>query len=604
MFLYTNMLEQATTPFPLQFASRIDPTLGQRCSLAGFTLLREGLTQFLALDRDPLCRENTGPLWVAVSGHVIAPGNDRETDPSAANASNTFARTIAEQLDRNPDLEALQALSGSYCLLLAAPSRNWWMLMRSQSGGRTAFHALKGTRVALSDRAYEVACLYDTEHSEDPGFMASYFNFNLGPALGRSAFRDVAELLPGERIECCSERVIHIRHSIAFNRDRKRLADRTYIDNVRETFERAVRRVTESAKHPCVMLSGGLDSSPTAAVLQSVIREKGGNATAISWELPRYPESDEGSYIRETAKFLGLDLILFDGSENLPFSALGPNLAQIDGPYYNPYNGLVDRVYGLAKDHGHDVIINGAGGDHLYPHPNFVLADVLRRGELSEAFRWFRQGLKIQGIRNFHKWPPLRFAIKRLVAPGSRFTSPPKPWLTEQAQAALHTLEFPTDASSHWCRPFAERLLGTAVSFGSSYENMRIEPLGIERREPFQDPELIRLFLEMPFSMTYRNNVPKFVMRKAMEGQLPERIINKDRTGILSSFLIEGFYQNSDNIRELLRERDEWRQWVRPELIARALDRQRASHMDRAIAGLVIAYSLWKERLRTNPGIG
>ena len=126
---------------------------------------------------------------------------------------------------------------------------------------------------------------------------------------------------------------------------------------------------------------------------------------------------------------------------------------------------------------------------------------------------------------------------------------------------------------------------------------MRIEHLGLQRRDPFHDPELIQLFLEMPFSMTYRNKTSKYVMRRAMEGRLPERIVQKQRTGILNSFLIEGFYRNSDAIRELLHERREWRQWVRQDLIDRALDRERASHMDRAIAGLVVAYSLWKEKL-------
>jgi asparagine synthase (glutamine-hydrolysing) len=53
----------------------------------------------------------------------------------------------------------------------------------------------------------------------------------------------------------------------------------------------------------------------------------------------------------------------------------------------------------------------------------------------------------------------------------------------------------------------------------------------IESRVPFLDHELMEFTARMPDSMKLRGNTTKFVLRKAMEKRLPERILNRSKMG-------------------------------------------------------------------------
>ena len=87
-----------------------------------------------------------------------------------------------------------------------------------------------------------------------------------------------------------------------------------------------------------------------------------------------------------------------------------------------------------------------------------------------------------------------------------------------------------------------------------THENLFSQRYGVERRDPFQNEALVKLMLEMPVSMSFRDGMDKWVMREAMRGRMPEKLRTKGRTGLLNSFLQMGFERNREKLKRFLLE--------------------------------------------------
>jgi asparagine synthase (glutamine-hydrolysing) len=64
---------------------------------------------------------------------------------------------------------------------------------------------------------------------------------------------------------------------------------------------------------------------------------------------------------------------------------------------------------------------------------------------------------------------------------------------------------------------------------------MRVDKMtmatSVESRVPFLDQEFVRLAMSMPQSMRVKNNIPKYLLKKAVEPILPHEIIYRKKQG-------------------------------------------------------------------------
>lgn len=568
-------------------------------NISDYSLHLGGLSEFFELPFDPIEGQQEEAFWIAVSGYFLRDCAKTETLNHESNRVDQHARYIASMLVEQPDIERLTRLQGSYCILLAAPWRNWCAIIRDEVGGRSAFYASLGNRLAISDRPSAIASLSQFGLTENPEFVSSLFAFRLGRPLGISAFQDVKEVLPGERIEFCIQHAKSYRAGFEFDSRPKRGSIDQWSERLENSLNSSIEAALQDEPMPAIMLSGGMDSAPIAAIADSILKNSDRRLRAISWELEQYSFSDEARYVEEISSFVDLDQYIFDGSARIPYKPLDQSQVQLDAPYLNPFWTVIKPLYLYAQAYGHGVILHGGAGDVLYPHRSWAGADMLRRLEILQLVRHLREEMSGRGISRAFKSPSIRFMARKILI-GLEPVSPPAPaWLPAEGEKALAKLRVLPEVRKHWCPMHASRLIGNLMSVGCAYENMVTEEYGISRRDPFADREVVRTFLEMPFSMSHRNGQTKWIMRELSRTRnlLPDSISKKGRTGILNEFLAAGFYSNLGEIRQLLMDCPEWRPWLKEEVVLRSFERETASAFDRALAGIAIGYVLWRQRL-------
>lgn len=117
---------------------------------------------------------------------------------------------------------------------------------------------------------------------------------------------------------------------------------------------------------------------------------------------------------------------------------------------------------------------------------------------------------------------------------------------------------------------------------------------GVERRDPFHDESLVGFMLQAPVSYSVREGRTKWIMREAMRGRLPDPFRLKRRTGFLGSYSRAGIEAHKDSLYRLLFEESPgWRNWVKPEVVRRALDSSGQSGGE--VLTRCVGYALWAQ---------
>ncbi|HEX2254787.1 MAG TPA: asparagine synthase-related protein, partial [Thermoanaerobaculia bacterium] len=110
-----------------------------------------------------------------------------------------------------------------------------------------------------------------------------------------------------------------------------------------------------------------------------------------------------------------------------------------------------------------------------------------------------------------------------------------------------------------------------ASARAASLEVARANRAGIDMRRPFRDRRLAEFFLALPAHQLYRPGWPKWVLRQAMRGVLPEPVRRRRRPTTLYPLFLRGIEREHEAVRALLGRRDAlWPRYVRREWLDRA----------------------------------
>lgn len=540
------------------------------------------------------------PIWVVVDGYLQAMGEATES-----NLADTPADRIA-CLIREQGLKGLDSVSGCFVIAVIESGSGRVFLRRDRLGGRTAYWHKGVDRFIVGSSSSEVAKSLPRA-TADEQWLSHWFGLRWPGRPGLSAFEGVVELLPGEEVIFADQSVERRRRPFQFGATAPSKESGDWIDRFNRVFRESVSACLTADSRTAMMLSGGMDSGPTACVAAECLGDQDRTLNVVSWGLPGSAECDEAAYIRELARYLQHPLDLFDGTSHSPYDRLDTGLIHADFPTFNVFRGLVLECYRRAEASGSSVILNAACGDRVYPPRNTQLADLWDRGHWASAARFLAERFRARGPSGTWRDPNFRYWAKRFAGPfRSRRDRPPPEWLQPSAVGSLpdHS-PWPAEAQMHELPEFAEQLIGQAMAGGLAHENAFSQRYGLDRRDPFHNEALVRLMLQMPVSMSFRGGTDKWVMREAMRGKMPESFRTKGRTGLLNSFLEEGFSRNRGRLEDFLfREHKGWQEWVRPEYVRSALRDHNPPDKGRMVVGQCVGYSLWLQRLGEEGVVG
>jgi asparagine synthase (glutamine-hydrolysing) len=354
------------------------------------------------------------------------------------------------------------------------------------------------------------------------------------------------DVRPGEASEPCLDRY----WDLPFAEQPRVVSDDDAARELRSLLSAAVRRRLVADVPVGIFLSGGIDSSSVAALAA----ELAGPANVRTFSIGFSDESfDESSHARRVARHLGTQHC----EERLDARALLDILPALfdflDEPLADASVVPTYLLSAFTRRHV-TVALGGDGGDELFAGYQTFLAEAWGRlyfdhtpapvrGAIQAAARLlpartgyfsldfkinqFLQGGAVPGPERHQRWMAsfLPEQLAALLSPELRLEADRSPLVEVERRA----LEGP--ARTAW-----DRLMDYYAHFYLPDDvNTKVDrasgAVGLEVRAPFLDTALVSFACQLPPHQRLRWRSPKYILKRAMRGRLPDDILDRRKQG-------------------------------------------------------------------------
>ena len=411
--------------------------------------------------------------------------------------------------------DAPKHLNGIFAFAVHNESENTVFFARDRLGVKPLFYAQVGGKFYF---ASEIKALLAHEcippEVDEVGLWQLLY---LSPVTlpGQSVFRHIKAILPGH---CAT-----LDRQGFFEKPYWQLEARVCHDSaavaaatVRELFSDAVTRQLDSDVPLSVLLSGGLDSSSIAAVAARVLRERGKTLDTYSFEYEGNRESFTPTLFQpkgddEFAAALAGELGTAHTVLTVPTDAVAELLYAATAARDLPGQADIDSSllwFCTEIKRRHTVALSGECSDEIFGgYPWFYRPEMLYR----DFFPWLHEpsariGLFDDGVVHAARGLSfMREAYRQSLADCPVLEGEP-----EYDRVARHA----TWLSTHY---FMANLL-------ERKDRMSMHA-ALEVRVPFADHRILEYVFNVPWQIKFENGVEKALLRRAMEGLLPDRVL-------------------------------------------------------------------------------
>ena len=414
----------------------------------------------------------------------------------------------------------LERLNGIFAFAIYDEGKELVYLARDHFGVKPLYFTKVNSEICFASR---IDTIFESGIKK-PKLSNSGLNeiFTLGPSKtpGKGVFDGIEEVLPGE--------VITISKNYLHRTQYYKLVSRIHEDSYEDTIEKVRYLVTDSIQLQMLsdvpiatFLSGGIDSSIVSAICSNKLRQSNKILDTYSFDYKdnsKYftsnsfqPSLDRPyvdimiNHMKSNHRYLECDYIELAGllSASVDSRCL-PTMADVD-------SSLLFFCKQVAENH--KVVLTGECADEIFGgYPWFYRSDLLE----SEHFPW---------INHFD----FRMSL-----------------LKKDVAESLHMKDYLMEAYYHSIREInvlpEENELETKRR-RISYLNIRwfMQTLldrmdrtsmhnALEARVPFADHRIIDYVFNIPWSMKYRDNTEKHLLRTACVGLLPENILFRKKS--------------------------------------------------------------------------
>lgn len=330
----------------------------------------------------------------------------------------------------------------------------------------------------------------------------------------------------------------------------------------RTLFDRSVRNCFEK-EATAIMISGGMDSSSIAGALKGQ-GISGRDIPSISMTYYNTDNWYDAPFIKSMTEALGEKPVEIPCDFHDPLQDIDRWLEVMDGPYLPLGQSVGSLPYELAGKMGLKFVLSGHGGDEV------VSYGFGRLNELAMDGKWWTLWRECDAASSLYHTSRLqifkrylshlklfRIVVRMKRKLSTRFRK------TEHQQSEYIGLNCLSEdlaekvGSPRYSNPNAasrlnhteldihrENLDSAVQPLALEVEALCSEELGVESRMPFCDQELVEFCLSLPSEWKLNNGFSRYIVRKAMSGDVPEPILaRKDKFSFSGSFrtgLIKG----------------------------------------------------------------
>lgn len=327
----------------------------------------------------------------------------------------------------------------------------------------------------------------------------------------------------------------------------KKKSEKEYIDEFLNLFKMAIRCRIRSKDNIGIMLSSGLDSSSIAVLAAELLKsdnKKLKSYTSVPFYKSNYDENsfyicNEGDIVKELVDYIGnIEMNLCDFSKSNSVSVIN----ELINAYGQPYK-IIENSYWLknildaaAKDNC-KVMLTGQFGNATISYGDFMVVEK----SLIKKFKFIRA---INEINNISKTYNIsRKKIYRKVI--NSFL----PFEYLKKKPKLNKYEYcPVNKKliKKWDVEKRFKILGinspvykikdlnkTRKSLMDPITRSHLNALqvnislasGVLRRDPTSDKRIVEFCMSLPSNLLVNNGIERYLIRKSMEGLLPDSII-------------------------------------------------------------------------------
>lgn len=320
-------------------------------------------------------------------------------------------------------------------------------------------------------------------------------------------------------------------------------SDAEYAEAFLDVFSQAVQSRLRSPNPVGSMLSGGMDSSSVVAVASRILAAQGqGPLRTFSAAGPDPELCPETRHIRSVFTLEGLVPTVIDHTS---LGDLLPELTalqnQVDEPF-DDYMNLPRAIYLAAHRQSIKVMLDGVAGDVVLSHGDYITR-LLKRGS------WYRAVKEAVGEERFWgsdypAWRTLLSGAFEALAPEHVYqkvkSARRSKALAALVQQSAIDAEFASrvDLRHRLSRLYANStsrresaaarkravIEGPTLVVARERYDRASASLAIEARDPFLDARVVEFSLRLPNSQLARDGWPKYVLRRAVQGQLPDSV--------------------------------------------------------------------------------
>ena len=520
----------------------------------------------LATGHQPMPNEDE-TIWVVFNGEIYNFSTLRRRLEATGHRFRTHSDTeTIVHLYEDEGVDCFQHLNGMFAIAIWDAPRRRLVLARDRLGKKPLVYRHEPGRLLFASELKSLLEVPGIPRDIDPGAVDEYLTYQYVPHP-KTIFRGIQKLEPGHYAICQDGKLETKSYwQPDFNHDRE-ISEDDAVLQLRELFESAVTMRMRSDVPLGAFLSGGIDSSLVAAIMQK------NSARPIRTFTIGFPEKDydESHHARRVAAHLGTEhqelVVTPDAAKIFP---------QLVWHYDEPFadSSAIPTWYLSEMTRKHvTVSLSGDGGDELFA--GYTRYKAFWFSTLLDRARPLHHVLGMQLWQRLPGGGRQKSLVRRIKRFTENLSIPPQrrylDWLVifnESRRAALYTDDFFAQLPD--ADPFT--FLGNAWQHASHRDPITSASLAdlttylpcdlmtkvdiasmahsLEVRAPFLDFRLVEFAASLPVTMKFRRGRGKYLLRRAYGDLLPASIWNRPKMGF--GVPLDYWFRNS--LREITRD--------------------------------------------------
>jgi asparagine synthase (glutamine-hydrolysing) len=503
--------------------------------------------------QQPISNEDQ-TLWIVFNGEIF---NYRELRPGLEARGHQF-RTATDtevllHLYEEHGPRCLERLNGQFAIAIWDTRKETLFLARDRLGVRPLYYAVAGGALVFGSEIKAILSSSRVCARIDPVAMDQIFTFwsTLSP---RTAFRDIQEVPPGSYLLAQYGNIRVQRYwQLGFDpaAPTRQPDTNPYLDEFRELMTDATRIRLRADVPVGAYLSGGLDSSTIAALVQQQ-----GSAQLDTFSIAfSDPEFDESEHQRRMARYLGtnhqvVSVAHADIGRVFPeviWHAETPLMRTAPAPMF-----LLSR---LVHERGYKVVLTGEGADEFLAGYEIFKETAVRRFWARQPDSQHRPRLlrrlyaDIPGLANVNSELLSAFfrpGLEQVSSPGyshairwrntrraTRFFSADVMQAAErETPDPVQSIEYPA-GFQHWAPLERAQYLESTIFLSqyllSSQGDRMAMAHSVEGRFPFLDHRVVEFCTRLPSHLKLNGLKEKFLLKKLGRELLPDDIAQRPK---------------------------------------------------------------------------